>query len=211
MSVRLRTAAVALAAVSLSGCILLGYPLPHYETVVAKADLTAPSPDPALLSKLGPEKVRHGQYLVEITGCAGCHTAGALTGEPDPAFALAGSDIGVAYTSPFDKNFPGVAYPSNLTPDPDNGLGRWSDAQIAAAIRGGSTAVPGHLAAMPWPLYQRLSDADVESIVAYLRSIPAIAHHVPARVAPGTRATSPYVYFGVYRSGPEINSGHGGG
>ena len=120
---------------------------------------------------------------------------------------LAGSHLGIAYTNPFRDALPGVAYPSNLTPDPRTGLGNWSDAQIAAAIRSGELASdPGHLMVMPWPLYQRMSEEDVKAIVAYLRSIPAIQHPVPKRVAPGTSATTPYVYFGVFRSGPALGS-----
>ena len=53
---------------------------------------------------------------------------------------------------------------------------------------------------MSWPLYQGMSDADVNSIVAYLRSIPAVEHQVPNAVAPGTKAPSTYVHFGLYRS-----------
>jgi hypothetical protein len=56
---------------------------------------------------------------------------------------------------------------------------------------------------MSWPLFQGMSDADVDSIVAYLRSIPPVKHEVPASVTPGTRAPSSYVHFGVYRASPE--------
>jgi mono/diheme cytochrome c family protein len=157
---------------------------------------------------LNPTLVARGRYLVQITGCAGCHTDGAITGEPDSARMLAGSHLGIAYTDPFRDVYPGVVYPSNLTPDPATGIGGLTDEQIAAAIRQGArNSARGHLTVMPWPLYQRMSDDDVEAIVAYLRSIPAIQHEVPTRVEPGTRAATPYVYFGVFQStaGP---SGH---
>jgi hypothetical protein len=51
---------------------------------------------------------------------------------------------------------------------------------------------------MPWSGFARLTDEDTAAIVSYLRSIPPIAHRVPARVAPGTPARAPFVYFGVY-------------
>lgn len=188
----------------MSGCGSIAYPLEHYEAVYTKTALETPAPDPTALSHLDAARVDRGRYLVEIAGCAACHTDGAVVGEPSAAMLLAGSHLGIAFTDPF-RGTPGVAYPSNLTPDPRTGLGNWSDAQIATAIRSGDlTSGPGHLIVMSWPLYQHMSDDDVNAIVMYLRSIPAIEHPVPKRVAPGTRATTPYVYFGVFRSGPEL-------
>jgi len=195
---------ILVSAALLSGCSI-AYPLKHYEAVYTKMVPETPAPDPTALSHLDAARVNHGRYLVEIAGCGACHTDGALIGEPSAARLLAGSQLGIAITDPFLGTPPGVAYPSNLTPDPRTGLGNWSDAQIAAAIRSGDlTSGPGHLIVMSWPLYQHMSDDDVNAIVMYLRSIPAIEHQVPKRVAPGTRAITPYVYFGVYRSGPEL-------
>lgn len=192
-----------------AGCGALAYPLKHYQAVYTKAALETPAPDPARLAQLSQrdvERVAHGRYLAEITGCAACHTDGAIIGEPNPARQLGGSYLGIAYTDPFTDNFPGVAYPSNLTPDPRTGLGNWTDAQIVAAIRKGDSGNgPGHLVVMSWPLYQHMTDDDVDAIVAYLRTIPAVEHEVPRRVLPGTRATTSYVYFGVFRSGPPLN------
>ena len=53
---------------------------------------------------------------------------------------------------------------------------------------------------MPWQGYARLTDDDVDAIVAYLRSIPAIEHRIPAEVPPGNKTSRPFVYFGVYRN-----------
>ncbi len=196
---------ITVSAALLSGCASVGYPLEHYEAVYTKGALETPNPDPAALAHLDAARVYRGRYLVEIAGCAACHTDGALIGEPNASRLLAGSHLGIAYTNPFRDTYPGVAYPANLTPDPRTGLGDWSDARIAAAIRsGGPDSDPGHLVVMPWPLYRRMSDDDVNAIVMYLRSIPAIDHPVPARVAPGTRATTPYVFYGVFRSGPAL-------
>jgi mono/diheme cytochrome c family protein len=190
----------------LSACAGLAYPVPHYEAIYSKSTLTTPDPDATRIAQLNPTMVARGRYLVEIVGCAGCHTDGAIIGEPNNARMLAGSSLGIAYTNPFHDALPGVAYPSNLTPDPKTGLGDWTDEQVAAAIRQGeSSAGPGHLTVMSWPLYQQMTDDDVDAIVAYLRSIPAIEHDVPKLVKPGTRASSAYVYVGVFRSGPELS------
>lgn len=180
------------------------HPLDHYSAVYARTNIETPSPDPAAAARLGTARVDHGRYLVDIAGCAACHTDGALVGAPDETRLLAGSSVGIAYTDPLQGAFPGIAYPSNLTPDAKTGIGAWSDSQIVAAIRLGdqSPAAHRHLIVMPWPFYEDLSDDDTNAIVAYLRSIPAVDHEVPKRADPGTRATTPYVYFGVYRSGP---------
>jgi mono/diheme cytochrome c family protein len=165
-----------------------------------------PTPQPTAEALSGPNaaEIAHGRYLVELIGCGACHTDGAILGEPNAGRLLAGSNVGIAYTSPLQEEYPGVVYPPNLTPDPETGLGKWTDQEIAAAIRSGVRRHgSGKLIAMSWPLYQGMSDADVDAIVAYLRAIPAVRHRAPPAVMPGTRAPSSYVHFGVYRAGPE--------
>lgn len=208
-SVYLTALGISVSVALLSGCGAIAYPLEHYEAVYTKATLETPAPDPAALSQLDAERVNRGRYLVEIAGCAACHTDGALVGEPSTTKLLAGSQLGIAFTDPFRRMSPGIAYPSNITPDPRTGLGHWSDIQIAAAIRSGDpTSGVAHLIVMPWPLYRYLSDEDVSAIVMYLRSIPAIENQVPKPLAPGATAATPYVYFGVFRSGPELGIHH---
>jgi hypothetical protein len=53
---------------------------------------------------------------------------------------------------------------------------------------------------MPWQGYAKMTDDDVDAIVAYLKSIKPIDNKVPAPVEPGQKARYPFVYFGVYRS-----------
>jgi mono/diheme cytochrome c family protein len=192
----------------LCGCRGIAYPLKHYADAYTKAALEVPAPDAARmvgLPKRDVDRIEHGRYLVQIAGCAACHTDGALVGEPILTHQLAGSHLGIAYTDPFTDGFPGIAYPANLTPDAKTGLGAWADNQIAEAIRNGRAGnAPGHLVVMSWPLYQQMTDEDVNAIVEYLRSIPAVENKVPTRVSPGTRGSTSYVYFGVFRSGPRI-------
>ena len=115
--------------------------------------------------------------------------------------ALAGSGIGIAYMNPFGNDRPGVVYPPNITPDSETGIGDWSDTQIAAAVRAGVGQHTGRrIAVMPWQGYAKLREEDSTAIVAYLRSIKPIRNKVPDDVAPGQRATAPFVYFGTYRS-----------
>src|SRR5579883_2806654 len=94
----------------LVACAGVASPVRNYEAVYSKARLETPPPDPARLAQLNPTLVARGRYLVEITGCAGCHTDGALVGEPDAARMLAGSHLGIAFTDPFRDINPGVVY-----------------------------------------------------------------------------------------------------
>lgn len=174
-------------------------PMEGYEELRPATILDAPAA--AAVSELERPVVEHGAYLVELLGCGVCHTHGALVGAPDPQRALAGSGIGIAYANPMGDRYPAIAYPPNLTPDKDTGIGNWNEAQIAIAIRHGRD-IYGRLQApvMPSPGYRKLTDEDVTAIVRYLRSLAPVRHQVPTNVPAGTPATAPYVYFGVYRS-----------
>ena len=154
--------------------------------------------------QLSPEKrdlVVRGEYMVELLGCGTCHTNGALEGDPDTELYLAGSDVGIAYTSPLDNRYPGVVFAPNLTPDPETGIGGWSDKELSMAIRQGRgrhSNRPGLV--MPWPGYATLSDEDTAAISEYLRSLDPIRHKVPDNVEPGQRTRESFVYFGFYRT-----------
>ena len=147
------------------------------------------------------DAIDRGENLVELLGCGACHTNGTFDGAPDLSRPLAGSETGIAWTSPLENEFPGVVYPPNITPDEKTGIGRWSDKQIADAIRAGiGRHGSRRIATMPWQGYAKMTDDDVDAIVAYLKSIKPIDNKVPAPVEPGQKARYPFVYFGVYRS-----------
>ncbi len=134
------------------------------------------------------DAVSRGEYLVTIMDCGGCHTGGALAGEPDPKLRLAGSDIG------FGAPGLGVFYPPNLTPDPETGLGAWSEADIIKVLRNGERPDGRELAPMmPWRSYAALTEADAQALAAYLKSLPPVRHQVPAPVGPDLKATAPFL------------------
>lgn len=171
-----------------------------HEEVEAVTVIDAPGAEPGRYAPHNRGRVERGEYLVELLGCGSCHTNGALVGEPDVNRPLAGSRTGIAFTSPLDTNRPGVVYPPNITPEDDTGIGRWTERQIADAIRAGIGRHGSRpIATMPWQGYAKLTDDDVGAIVTYLRSIKPVRHEVPKSVEPGNLASSPYVYFGVYR------------
>jgi mono/diheme cytochrome c family protein len=116
-------------------------------------------------------RLERGRYLVEsIAGCGNCHTPQGPNG-PEAGKALAG---GTRFEEPV---FTAVA--SNITPDLDTGIGKWTDAQIAGAIREGKRP-DGSLIGPPMPigLYRGISDNDLAAMVAYLRSVPAVKNAV---------------------------------
>jgi mono/diheme cytochrome c family protein len=125
------------------------------------------------------ERVERGRYLVEsILGCGNCHTPKSTTGEPIASRNLGG---GLAFSIP---PFAGVA--SNITPDRETGIGAWSDDEIKRAIVNGVRPSQGrlpntHLAVlMATPFFKALTPSDLDAVVAYLRSVPAIRNESPA-------------------------------
>lgn len=176
-------------------------PLQDYEELEATTILDAPRAVPGNYAPEHQYQVDRGEYLVELLGCGACHTNGAFDGVPDHDRALAGSQTGIAYMNPLGTERPGVVYPPNITPDIETGIGSWSDRQIAIAIRAGiGRHGDRRIVVMPWQGYMRLTQDDLDAMVAYLRSIPAVRFEVPEEVKPGEVARYPFVYFGVYRS-----------
>lgn len=181
-----------------AGCASANDPLDGYEQVEPKPALDAPD---ATGTGYPAERVEQGRYLVDLLSCGSCHTDGALIGAPDKARLLAGSNVGIATSSPLEKSNPGVVYPSNLTPDQTTGLGDWSLEQIVKLLQAGTDKHGDQaLPVMPWLTYSRLHAEDAEAIAMYLKSIPAVEHRVPKKVRPGQQATAPFIHFGIYRS-----------
>lgn len=176
-------------------------PLEDYEELDATTILDAPEAQPGSYAPENRDLVERGEYLVELLGCGACHTDGALSGDPNLEQPLAGSGTGIAYTNPLEYRHPGVVYPANITPDEETGIGGLSDQQIAMAVRAGVGRHAGRrITVMPWQGYAGMTEEDVNAIVSYLRSIKPIRNRVPETVPPGTKATHPFVHFGVYRS-----------
>lgn len=128
-----------------------------------------------------------GAYLASIMDCGGCHTPGALAGDPDLERYLGGSDIG------FMMPGLGIFYPPNLTPDA-TGLGAWTAEEIIRAVREGVRPDGSPIApVMPWPSYGALTDDDAMALVAFLQSLPPVDHDTPATIGPDGTAVAPYL------------------
>ncbi|CAO3356218.1 c-type cytochrome [Azospirillum melinis] len=113
-----------------------------------------------------------GKYLMNaVIGCGNCHTTLDDKNVPVPGMELAGRDRKLPEGTYFNN--------PNLTPDPETGIGRWTDEQIMDVIRYGRRP-NGELitSRMPIEVFRRISDNDLKAIVAYLRSIPPVKHLV---------------------------------
>jgi mono/diheme cytochrome c family protein len=119
-----------------------------------------------------------GRYLVNsIMACGNCHTPKNAVGEPIAERELAG---GLSFTPP-----PFSVTASNITPDPDTGIGKWTDDEIKHAITHGvrpsHNKLPGVplAAVMAANFFKALLPRDLAAVVVYLRSVKPIRNTVP--------------------------------
>lgn len=137
---------------------------------------------------LAQDKAGRGEYLATIMDCGGCHTPGALTGKPDMARHLGGSEVG------FEIPGMGIFYPPNLTSDRDTGIGGWSEADIVKAVRTGERPDGRVLApVMPYHNYARLTDPDAQALAGYLKALKPVRNQAPAMRGPAETPTAPYL------------------
>ena len=123
---------------------------------------------PPTFSVYSAATLARGRAVAALGHCLGCHLG------PDGT-ALAG---GHALATPF-----GTVYATNITPDPVAGIGAWSYPAFERAMREGLSRDGHHLyPAHPYTAFTRSSDADLQSLYAYLVAQPAVAH-VPPRTS----------------------------
>jgi mono/diheme cytochrome c family protein len=109
--------------------------------------------------------VKRGEYLARAGDCIACHTA-------DKSRPYAG---GLPIGTPF-----GTLYTPNITPDPDTGIGRWTDADFLRAMQQGIGKGGEHLyPAFPYAEYTRLTERDVLAIRAYLNTLNPVRYTPP--------------------------------
>ena len=105
---------------------------------------------------------KRGEYLANAAGCLGCHTDTKKDSAP-----YAG---GRALQTPF-----GTFFGPNITPHPQAGLGRWSEADFIRAMRDGRRPDgANYYPAFPYPSFTRIAEADLRDLWAYLRSLPQV-------------------------------------
>jgi mono/diheme cytochrome c family protein len=128
-----------------------------------------------------PARLERGRYIVEGPAhCFECHSdvdwqmPGA---QPKPGKKGAGMEF-------TNYGMPWLVAP-NITPDPDTGAGRWTDEQLARAIREGV----GHdgrqlMPVMPYEQFREMSDEDLASVIVYVRSLEPVINALPKTIVP---------------------------
>jgi mono/diheme cytochrome c family protein len=110
-------------------------------------------------------QIERGHYLTIVGDCAACHT-------------LPGSGHAFAGGRPIETPF-GTLLAPNITPDPQTGIGAWTDAEFVDALTKGTGRNGTHLyPAMPYTYYTKLTRDDALAIRAYLNTIPAVHNPV---------------------------------
>jgi hypothetical protein len=141
---------------------------------------TIPSPAPPLREK-APDpsnRLEYGKYLTTIASCGDCHTK-MEKGAKVPGMHYAGG-------LRFEMRSGGEIYSANITPDPETGIGRWTEAQFIDRFKSVANAPEESLALngrknteMPWRDYGGMTTEDLSAIFAYLRTLTPVRHAVP--------------------------------
>jgi len=129
-------------------------------------------PYPQVAASSDTAVIARGHYLVrDVVNCASCH------GDTAQAAArIAGEDVPLSGGYVFDIP-PGKIYVRNITPDKETGIGRYSDAALARALRNG--VGPDGRALLPFMEVQGLADDDLVAVISYLRTQAPVRHDVP--------------------------------
>lgn len=152
----------ALAVIAVAGLALAwGMSEPHPLTA---AEIPAHQPD-----------IANGKELFNAAGCLSCHKPGPGLKNVDASLPAGGT----AFKTPV-----GTFYPPNLTPDPETGIGKWTDAEFVNAVqRGISPEGENLIPAFPYTSYARMKTTDVLDIKAYLDSLtPVVAPEKDAEI-----------------------------
>ena len=197
---------LAAAVVTLTG-VVLSHPLPPGEGAAkrrVRAFQSTETRQPVPVQNAN-SKVERGAYLVNIMACNDCHTPwkmGPQGPEPDMTRMLSGHPQDMAMPAVTRQKGPwewvgagtntafsgawGVSFTANLTPDPETGLGKWTDETFIRALRTGRHEGQGRpiLPPMPYPMYRNATDEDLRAVFAFLQSIPAIRNRVPQPIDP---------------------------
>lgn len=125
--------------------------------------LTAPAASAVPLPSRAPD-LANGQAIFNVGGCSSCH---AVPNQPD-RLRLGG---GLALRSPF-----GTFYAPNISPDPADGIGRWSETDfVGAVMRGVSPEGKHYFPAFPYTSYHLAKVEDVRDLFAYLKTLPPVS------------------------------------
>jgi mono/diheme cytochrome c family protein len=117
--------------------------------------------------------IGNGSTIFNAGGCSSCH---AVPNQPDRT-RLGG---GLAIPSPF-----GTFYAPNISPDPNDGIGRWSEADFVTAVMKGTSPGDTHFfPAFPYTSYQHAKVEDVRDLFAFIKTLPPVTGKVRGHDVP---------------------------
>src|SRR5438309_8589273 len=118
--------------------------------------LTAAPIMPAAIAPASAPDLANGLTVFNAGGCSSCH---AVPAQPD-RLRLGG---GLGITSPF-----GTFYVPNISPDPVDGIGKWTEAEFSNAVtKGISPAGYHYFPVFPYTTYQHAKAEDIRDLFAY--------------------------------------------
>ena len=150
------------------------------EQIAGPVGRAVPQPNAgALVSPEQAALAARGRYLFTVASCAMCHGTDGSGG-----LKVSWAPLGTLWVR-------------NITPDSTTGLERWSDAQIARAIRAGVSRDGRalHWQGMIWDHASNWDEEDIRALVVYLRSLPAVRHAIPAPRTPALDDCAVYSFW----------------
>ncbi|MBF8284642.1 MAG: Cytochrome c, class I [Anaerolineales bacterium] len=176
-------AVVGVALAALVASVLANLPKPFPPDIIAEQVLgSLPEPDPAAFQT--PEALalaQRGEYIYASASCAFCHGTDGAGGAKINWSAM------------------GTIWTRNISSDVETGLGAWSDAEIARAIRSGVSRDGRqlHWQGMTWDHFANFDEEDVRAVIAYLRILPPVEHEIPIYSPPSPDDCSIYTFWTV--------------
>jgi mono/diheme cytochrome c family protein len=122
-----------------------------------------------------------GKYLVEnVAACMDCHSTRDFSKYAGPV--VRGTEGMGGFEFNEKLGLPGKIYAKNITPDVETGIGSWTDEEIMRALtqgisKKGDTLFP----LMPYANFNHMAKSDLQSIIAYIRTLKPIKNQVPQR------------------------------
>lgn len=153
-------------------------PLPQTEIIFpvkyfirnAPQPITTPVPEPDLS-----DPVKRGSFLVNLIGCADCHTPVDNHRHPVPGMDFGGGQV---IALPW-----GNVASANITPDP-TGIAYYDEALFIKSMRTGTVGARELNRAMPWMVLGKMTDQDLAAIFAYLKTLKPVRHRVDNSLPP---------------------------
>ncbi len=120
--------------------------------------------------------IKRGEYLTDILLCSNCHSSASLENGLEPFNSKTRLAGGIPIEAPSGR----LVYIKNITSDVETGIGNWNFEQLQRAITEGINREGERLAFMDYRSFRNMTNADLNAIIAYLKTTKPIRHNVPS-------------------------------